>query len=362
MTNGVAGIGIAKSLLSLSASRAAQMEIARLHNDRAYVLDETGAVPGGAKKKRDMFASLTYELASGQDYARHSASVFEPAASDFATIFFFTSEYDMDSIALAAGATRDEGERARLFDLLGYCAETGTIFDRRPKNVPPAAWKKWATRRVIDLYGASERHHGVALPVLAEYLCRHPDACRRMIESNAGKFEQRFLHDDMDSVDRHRLRNLAFVYGGATVAIRAGVLPFEPKLVWDALRTLVPGVKPRIDLFAEVRAIVRNAARELPRASAVKKHGSDALTGYREDIDGVSRFIFRAADFRDLFGGDAVQFRLAVSWLESTGRLEARGARSEAASARIEERTVKWPDGTPVRSIVFWGRPRPPRR
>ena len=58
-----------------------RMEIARWRNKRPVVFDKSGAVLDSSKKHAQDIVTFTHGIASGQDYARHCTSSYEPAAS-----------------------------------------------------------------------------------------------------------------------------------------------------------------------------------------------------------------------------------------------------------------------------------------
>jgi len=84
---------------------------------------------------------------------------------------------------------------------------------------------------------------------------------------------------------------------------------------------------------------------------------SDRFEGFVRKEQGRTTYVFRTTDFRAWFGdGDPLAFDRALAWLEQRGYLRPRRARPTTTHRPADwaSRTVIWPDGRPVRSIVFF--------
>jgi putative DNA primase/helicase len=357
----VIGLGREADLPNWGATAAAKGESARIFNDMLFPLNEVGLLGGSKRKAYPEIRETIYRLGEGRERLRHTQSIFSaPAASsEVRTIFFSTAEHSFDDYATVAGETRDEGEYARCIDVPVNRPDRHSIINRFPAKLPKEKRRRWAEDRIIELRKACEANHGTAFRRYINYLIASRDRLEAGIEEfmrEMDQFEQRSV---VKGALEHARQNIGLLYAGGRLAIDAGVVPWKPEQLLQAVATCW---RRALDLHGKKKDALTQAKRALRanlKPEKVKKRGPSAsfspeeADGYYVTKGGVRIYTVHAAAMRKWLGTDPKQFDRLLDWLDAERFLIPRQSATGMAGSDWAIQTPKWPNGKSVRSIVF---------
>jgi Domain of unknown function (DUF927) len=361
----VAGVGREEELPNWAATAAAVGELCRLHCDTFMPINEVGLL-----KKKDAYGIIQptiYQFAEGRERDRHSKSGFatNDSSAYSRTIFGSSAEHSFDYYAELAGETRDEGELARRIETTAVRPGRASVFDRFPSSVAQEDRRRWAKTTLVRLREACERHHGVALAPYVEFLMSVLPTAQRRVEAYAAEFMDAVETTRLSPALEHAAENCAFICAGGCMAVDARVLPCQKADVLRAIRScfrdLLQGRSEdeRDDPLSAAKRLFRRRLesdviyrQERPNDA----FHATAYEGYAKEGQ-RSRYVIRAASSREWFKTEPGAMRNIIHWLEDKHCLLARQSRSTSNANRPSdwaERTLVWPDGKHVRSIVFY--------
>jgi len=366
----IATVGKESDLPNWAATPAARGEICRVYNDLLLPLNEVGLAEKSKSRIYDQFRHAIYSICEGRDRQRHSASLFATGAhaSTQRNIFVSTAEHSVDYYARLAKADRDEGELARCIDLAATRPGFETVIDRFPPGLSHEEKTNWAHRQLSALHDACAAHHGVALEPYLRYLMRDPKAVRRQARRYMDEFIQGVPTERLMGALKHAAKNFSLIYAGGRLAIDAGVIDFNEERLLKIIRwhflasTLKHGrggsSAPKGDALAKGRKILSKSL----RGGSLRQRGRNSTfsetdcEGFWFIENGRKKIVVHAAAFRKWFEQEPESRVEILRWLRARGFLVPPQTRSHGAggSSGLEERTLLWPCGRLVRSVVFY--------
>lgn len=356
----VIGIGRESQLPNFNTTDAAFLEKARLFNDLILPGNEVGLVKGAKKDIYARIRGLLYAFAEGQDTARHSASTFASARSSatWRGIFLPNSEHSFDALAEMAGEKRDPGEYARCTDVPARAEKYRTIFDYRPDNITPSEFPRWCRQNLTALRTACEENHGVAIAPFIEFLIKRGDRVRDDVRRYMDEFEAALDLNLDDGALQHAAQNFALVYAGGRLAIEAGILPWNPKDLLEAIVTCFASAMRELGRHESILSRAQEILRKKLRDEKLPPKGDgadpDKQDGFQEEgTDGVI-YTVKAAAMREWFP-DPAHFRAILSWLNDERLLiKADGApKPSPKGTEWAVTTPRWSGERKVKSIRF---------
>ena len=265
------GIGRESQLPNFASTSAATIEMARVFNDVLLPANEVGLLAG---KKRDAYAALrelTYRLSEGRDRTRHSASNYASSVKTarFRTIFVSTAEHSFTEYAAFAGETRDEGEYARCLDVPATRSGRPTVMDRCPEETNET---RWARKQLIKLRNACEHQHGMILRPYIKFLINKGEALRDEIQAYMDQFLAKAKAHDLEGALEHAARNMALVFAGGCLGIDAGLLPWKPAGLLEAISSCFEGALAHINHHESAPQRAEEILRvKLPQSDVVRR-------------------------------------------------------------------------------------------
>jgi Domain of unknown function (DUF927) len=357
----VIGLGREADLPNWGATAAAKGESARMFNDMLFPLNEVGLLGGSKKKAYPEIRETIYRLGEGRERLRHTQSAFSAraASSEVRTIFFSTAEHSFDDYATFAGETRDEGEYARCIDVPVNRPNSHSIINRFPANLSKEKRRRWAEDRVIELRKACAANHGTAFRRYIDDLIVSRDTLKARIEEYMREMDQFGQRPVVKGALEHARQSIGLLYAGGCLAIDAGVVPWKPEQLLQAVATCW---RRALDLHGKKKDTLTQAKRALRanlKSEKVKKLGPSVsfspieVDGYFVMDGGVRTYTVHAAAMRKWLGTDPKQFHRLLDWPDAERFLKPRQSRTGTAGSDWAIQTPKWPNGKSVRSIVF---------
>lgn len=351
----VSGASNEFDLANWDATDAAIGELCRLFNDDLLPLNEVGLMSGTHAQKFERIRKMIFQIGEGRERQRYSASPFATKSSraTYTTLWVSSAEHAFAEYARAAGIDRDGGELARCADI--YVVRDGqeTIFRVYPPNLPIERRKAWARQQLRLLRRGCADHHGVAQEAFIRFLLDDLDACVVRIESLCERFLASVAGLGLDDVYEHRARNFAVIFAAGVLAIEAGILDFDEDRLLQCIRWhLVASI--RHETGATSRPSIEaslNRLRELRIASAAARSAMISKANYDGFRNKEGNLVIHAARLREIYRDHPGAHREVLSWLDQRAAIVKADGRMEGKQAL--DRTLKWPNGKMVRSIVI---------
>ena len=359
----VSGCGEESELPSFIDTAKALPEKARHHKDILFPINETGSLH--RKLVYELLRQLIYALAEGREGDRHSASGYAILDSSalIRTIFIVSSEHSLEKYAEFVNASRDQGELARCLEVAATRADRETVMDRFPKDlVDPSQRVNWARRQLVRLRNLCKANHGLAIQPFAEYLMQDIPRARRWIREDVEWFTRQYRPGHLSGAAAHAFDNVAMIFAGGSIALEADLLRYDKEklaaAIWRCTRNSIPESRPQPNPLTRVERDLRVGLRQarVHRSAQDGRCDSDRFEGFVRKEQGRTTYVFRTTDFRARFGdGDPLAFDNALNWLKQRDYLRPRRPRLTATHRPADwaSRTIEWPDGRMVRSIVF---------
>ncbi len=237
-------------------------------------------------------------------------------------IILTNSEHPIAAIAARHGKPRERGELARLIDIPAVLTGSATIFNHPPGGIEADKLQEWTENRCRELRESVRKYHGVALPTYLErLLSAGPDKVRTKVRSAMEEFERKVMGEVSAPELRHASRHFAILYAAGKLAIDAGVLPRNPKLLLrDSLKcfrasTRDSPIEEQLTTKAVRTMVEALDAADLTEKSRLSKFGPRA-SGYCWTLEGkkLVRCAVRQTIFRSWFA-TAIECRRALRWL-----------------------------------------------
>ncbi len=356
----VIGIGQERDLPNWNATSSAFLETARTFNDLLLAVNEVGLLSG---KRGDAYGAIReriYTFSEGADRARMSASsLASSGSSQWRGIFVSTAEYSFNDYAAFSGETRSEGEFARCLDVAAAVRGLPTVFDRHPEQITKAAGR-WSQRQLIKLRGACERQCGTALPIYIAYLVDQGRALRKNVRARQKIFLTRAKRLKLDGALDHAAKNFALIFAGGSLAIDAGILPWEKEALLEAIalcfEAAVFDIRGHVDALEAAKNHLRKrlSSGEVVQRTAGAIFGPDEHPAYFERRDKKIWFTVSSKAFAGWFDNRA-QLIAILRWLYEQGLLDIGEKRmtSSVKSTDWAERQRRWPSRANPRSFTF---------
>lgn len=375
----VGGVGKESELPNFRSTESATNDLFNLNNDHMLPLNETGLISGGRANVFHPVRTLGYAIAEGRALNKNARSPYADARvpGDFKTIAVMTAERSIEQYAEDAGAQRDGGEFARIFDLAVRRGPHQSIFDLSKPDEQSELAVAERCRRLRDKIA---RNHGVALP---EYI-QHLVAIGPALPSRVRELQHEFIScidqsELPDAAWRHACQSFGILFAGGVLAGEVCLLPLERNQLCEILRNVfVDAARPyaaRKGAFAAApQPLIENPAKLLIRTlQQLKANGllverktestfGAEIAGYWKKAGDRIVFTMHTASLRATLGNDR---RLEAVLLFLRDRKALIGQKSSKALklslTQQCESSPRWPDGRNVRSIVFFRRIQPRR-
>ncbi len=197
---------------------------------------------------------------------------------------------------------------------------------------------------------------------------RDPSAVKRRVRGYMDEFIQGIPTERLMGALKHAAKNFSLLYAGGRLAIDAGVIDFNGQRLLKMIRghflaaTLRHGrgVSSALkgNALAKGRKILSKKLRGGGLRQRVVSSSFDETNcqGFWFMENGREKFVVHAAAFRKWFEQEPESRVEILRWLREKGFLIPRQLRSCAGGRRAgwEERSMKWPCGKLVRSVVFY--------
>lgn len=357
----VVGIGQERDLPNWNATSGAFLETARTFNDLLLAINEVGLLAG---KRGDAYGPIReriYCFSEGVDRARMStSSLASSSSSQWRGIFVSTSEYSFNEYAAFSGEARSEGEFARCLDVAAAVRGMPTVFDRRPDEITKAAAGRWARRQLIKLRGACERQCGTALASYIAYLVDQGRDLPKAVRARRTQFMTQMKRLKLDGALDHAAKNFALIFAGGSLAIDAGILPWEKEALLEAIglcfEAAVFDIRGHANALEAAKRQLRKRLRsgDLVERTAVAIFGPNDHAAYIERRDNKIYFTVTSKAFAGWFDNRA-QIIAILRWLYEQGLLDIGDKRISPSMKSTDwaERQRRWPNGANPRSFTF---------
>jgi putative DNA primase/helicase len=296
----VAGLNAKTSPTSWDGTPTGFQQLALGHRDNVMLLDDTSAIEGDAKKRREFAKLAIFSLAKNQQKIRsgHYDRLTDAVRSDWRSIILASGE---DILFEPGFKTR--GEDVQMIHIPADTSELGDIFDRLKANAIAGATVNDRNRYVNALEKATFTYQGKALRAFVRRLVADAEA-----EKTIQKYMQEFVEKSplqVDSAFARIRQKFAVVYTGLALAIDYKILPLDKgaslrdvqKCMNDSINLLIertgsPGAAPFVatisddELVEEFLTCVAFA--RFAKVSFQKKSPS---AGVAEAADGFLKYI-----------------------------------------------------------------------
>jgi hypothetical protein len=355
----IIGVGKESELPNFKSTESAVNELLMLYNDLLLPMNESGLLSGGRTKVYSPVRDLSYSVAEGRGKILNARSPYANAAAagQFKTIVVMTAERSMQQYSEDAGAERDGGEFARIFDLDVRRGADQSIFDLAPLE---ERGSNAVVSRCRELREAISRHHGVALPVFIDYLVSLGPALRHRIRDLQNEFVASIDQSSLpDAAWGHACQSFGMLFAGGVLAAEAYLLQIEPDdlkgilgaVFRDAAKLKPPKESPADMLGGALRLLKEQ--KRLVKRSHTSTFGSE-VAGFWQKRGKEVVFQIHSARLRESLGSDA---RLEAVLRYLCDRKAIRGQKSSKApkTSLAEQCTVggRWPDGSRYRTFKF---------
>jgi putative DNA primase/helicase len=288
--------------------------IAADHCDGLLVLDEIGEA-----QAHDL-GRLIYQLAGGQGKNRLSRDTALRAPRTWRVVVLSTGEAPAQDVIEGAGRRARGGQLVRMVDVPATGDDGDVVHDTH--GLGPAEF-------VQGLKRACATYFGTAGPEFIRYLCRQgtiAELCQRVQQDLAEAHRMLVPQGAAEEVSRV-VRRFALVLVAGQLACDAGVLPFDPADIEEAVRLVlrrwpdVHGRGPMERAVEQLRAFVlRNEARFRDRDDADQVVRD--LAGYRDRGRGL--FLLTQEGAKEALEGysvqDVMRHLLGRGWVEVNER------------------------------------------
>jgi hypothetical protein len=326
----VYGFGRESDLPNWNATDLRLLEVAAAFGDIPFPLNEVGAKKGKSAQKYDGLRDVYAAYSEGSDRDRHSSHTRHHGGVTrrFHGICISTAEHSIAEYAEMADEIRDGGELFRAIDVNAIRKGQTTIFDLAPPDLDSLA-------ELQQLRKALAECHGTAWIVYIEYLiAMGPLEVKRQTLALTKEFVDHMPEAAADGVINQMAMHFGLLYAGAIFAIECDVVPWTKahvrKALTRAFNDAVEDSKP-IDPLEVLRANLTDKVveRKLGSRFAVKDHA-----GYWRRVGGKKVFVVHERQFR--------------AWFKSASQFD-----SIVRSLKAKHASPRWPDGSPVRCLVF---------
>jgi putative DNA primase/helicase len=357
----IEGIGREQDLQNWGATASAKGETARVYNDMILPLNEVGLLGGSKRAAYAAIRETIYRLCEGSERLKNTQSRYATlaATSEFRTIFFSTAEHSFDEYARLAGDQRDEGEYARCLDVPINRVRERTIVDRFPKRIVGKRRRRWAENLVIRMRGACEKNHGAVFRRYIEYLIREREGLLERIRDLMATFRAHPQHPEGRGAFEHAARNFALLYAACRLAKGADIVRWSDDRITEAFMRCL---RRAPNSTGDGESMLSAAKRELQAllssdrivARAAYARAADTPIGYFEDVAGVRTYTLHSRQLRNMFKAHPRRFDALIDWLFKEGYPQPKRSKGTRPGPDWAEQARRWPDGRPVRSIVFF--------
>jgi hypothetical protein len=291
-------------------------------------------------------------------------------ARSFARSSSYPPSIPLAEYARSAHASRDEGELARCLEVAATRAGRETVMDRFPMDLDPSQRVAWARRQLVRLRNLCRENHGLAIEPFVKYLMQDIPRVQRWIREDVEWFTRQYRPGHLSGAAAHAFDNVAMIFAGGSIALEADLLRYDKEklaaAIWrctqdsiPASRASIPASRPQPNPLTRAERDLRVGMRQarVYRSAREGRCDSDRFEGFVRKEQGRTTYVFRTTDFRARFGdGDPLLFDNALTWLNQRGYLRPRRARPTTTHRPNDwaSRTIEWPDGRMVRSIVFF--------
>jgi putative DNA primase/helicase len=222
---------------SWSTTLAAAEETAMGHCDCLLCLDELKQLHENPVEGARRGGALVYMLANGEGRRRSISYRRQTGVGQYRwrVMVLSTGEESLEEHAEAGGLTRLAGETVRLIDVPADAGAGLGIYETLPDGFTEAA-------KLSDaIVKAAAEHHGTAFLAFVEHvqseLVRDSAALRQRIERLMQRFYEHAEVDPENGLEVRFARRFALAFASGIMAVKWGVLPWEQKLVRDAVLT-----------------------------------------------------------------------------------------------------------------------------
>lgn len=364
------GIGHESELPNFNGTDSARAELITLYNDQPLPINELSLVRGGRTNVNEVLRDLSYAVAEGRGRTVNSRSQYSNSAVEgqFKTIVLTTAERSVQQYAEDAGAERDGGEFARIFDLPVRRGPHNSIFDLAPGDEQGEDAVAERCRRIRE---NASRHHGVALPEFIKHLTGIGPQLSARVRALQNEFAASIDQNELpDAAWRHGCRCFGMLFAGGVLARETWLLPHEPEelkailgaVFLEAAKEGGRSEKPRASRpsLSDPAKMLEDALRRLRREGALVEYVAGSalkpgVAGYWEKDTGRIVYTIHTASLRKALGSD--ERRDAVlRFLRDRKALIGQNSSKALKPSLVQqcETSPRWPDGRNVRSIVFF--------
>lgn len=373
------GVGKESELPNFRSTESATNDLFSLQNDHVLPLNETGLIRGGKANVYHLVRTLSYAIAEGRALNKNARSSYADAAvaGDFKTIAIMTAERSIDQYAEDAGAQRDGGEFARVFDLAVRRGPHQSIFDLSDPDEQSELVVAARCRRLRDKIS---RNHGVALPEYIQHLVAIGPALPHRVRELQNEFVSCIDQSELpDAAWRHLCQSFGILFAGGVLAGEACLFPLERDQLCDALRNvfldaarphaarkdgLGTAAQPRIEDQAKLlgQTLKRLKANGLLVERSTASTAGAEIAGYWENVGGCIVYTMHTASLRKALGSDD-RLDAALCFLRDRKALIGQNSSKALKGSLLQqcETISRWPGGGRFRSIVFFRRIQPRR-
>lgn len=362
------GIGHERELPNFNGTVSATTELLTLYNDQLLPMNEVSLVRGGRTKVNEVLRDLTYVVAEGRGRTVNSRSQYSNSAvaGQFKTIVLTTAERSVQQYAEDAGAERDGGEFARIFDLPVRRGPYNSIFDLAPRDEQS---EEAVAKRCQRIRESASRYHGVALPVFVDHLISKGPDLPKTVRALQNEFVDSIDQNQLpDAAWRHGCRSFGILFAGGVLARETWLLPHEPEelkgilgaVFRDAAKDwLPPGKLAAVQPLTEKPAkLLEDTLQRLKREGLLVERKPDSrfgteVAGYWWEPNWRTEFVLHSDALRRELGDD--KLRAVLQFLQERGVLIRRNSSKDRKGSFVEQctRFPVWPHGKAVRSFHF---------
>jgi hypothetical protein len=333
-------------------------------NDCVFPIDDLMALRDQRDRDRYLrIQGIAYKLAQGWATARHNSFADSRGGhSGWRTIALTSNEISIRDLARKVGLERQRGEAIRLIDLPALDDGMDHIFDRAPKRLAVAKMIDWKRQQFAEIAQACDENHGATYRRYISSLIamgpRLDPVLRRQVE-----YFVRRVRDGQDTdLSRDLARRFALLYAGGVLAIRAGVVGWESKELFAAVRKCYIKARAMLpddgELLRSGLDILKQKLATLPlirtrNPTYFDKRRCRSLEGFKKAGNGNAHIIRRNV-FDGLFISRHQQ-ELIENWLLDNGQLTRALTKGANSNVAVPKEQHIWPDGERRRSLeIRW--------
>lgn len=355
------GYGVEEDMPNLNATTSGLIAAAPDYNDQMFPINEVATASGGQSDVHQAIRSATYKLIAGQDVLRHPSwtAATGGAAPSFQTIILMSSEVSPDIWAERGGATRDDGERARMIGMAVDRRGWGHIYDRPPRKFKGKKRAEWVARVNGKLRAGLPHARGAAFKIYVERLAENRQQAQLDALHLLESFEADFALRANSNVARDVVAKFGALFAGGVLASRFQIFPASEAgiraRITSACQSALDDLPDPAEENREDRTLLREKLGSGPILDLSEPNKKlvtllSQADGYKERSKAGERYRVRATVFESWFKTPA-RAKAMLQWLDSEGYLITAKSASRGQSNNWAQTQGNWPDGSRPRSF-----------